>query len=129
MVEIIQPTSKEKWGAAWQSAAFRRKTITGSVLFIIVLATFPFFFQTIEKRNGIVLNDWLLAQLPAYNMSAPIFIILWAATAFTILRLYQNPDIFITFLWAYLFLAVSRLLTISLVALDPPKGLVELKDP
>jgi PAP2 superfamily C-terminal len=129
MEDTIESTMREKWDAAWKSRAFRTKFIVGIIVLFIILATFPFFFQAIEKRHGIVLNDWLLNYLPAYNMSAPIFIIIWAATIFTFTRAFQNPYIFLTFLWAYIIVSLSRLLSISLVALDPPKGLVELKDP
>lgn len=43
----------------------------------MILTFFPWFFQTIEARNGILLNDWLLNQIPAYNVSLVIFICIW----------------------------------------------------
>jgi PAP2 superfamily C-terminal len=125
----MEQSMTEKWQAAWRSKKFRNKIFAGFILLFITLATFPFFFQTIDERNGPVLNDWLLNILPAYNVSVAIFIIMWASTVFIFIRAFQNPDIFILFLWAYVMLSISRLLVISIVPLNPPVGLVELKDP
>lgn len=119
----------EKWQAAWVSKKFRTKIFLGFILLFLTLATFPFFFQTIDERNGPVLNDWLLNYLHPHNVSIPIFIIMWGSTVFIFTRAFQNPDIFVVYLWAYVILSISRLLSITLVPLDPPVGLVELKDP
>jgi membrane-associated phospholipid phosphatase len=45
------------------------------------------------------------------------------------LRAIRVPQLFLTFLWAYIFLSVFRMLTITLVPLDPPAGLIALADP
>lgn len=125
----MEQSIKGKWQTAWGTKDFRNKIIAGTLLLFTTLATFPFFFGTIEERNGKILNDWLLDRLPAYNMSLPIFIIIWVSTVFIFIRSYQNPDIFITFLWAYVILSITRLVVISMVPLNPPAGLIELKDP
>jgi hypothetical protein len=129
MEACMEESIKGKWQTAWGTRNFRNKILAGILLLFTTLATFPFFFQTIEDRNGNVLNDWVLNQLLAYNMSLPIFIIIWVSTVFIFIRSYQNPDIFITFLWAYVILSITRLIVISLVPLNPPVGLIELKDP
>jgi hypothetical protein len=125
----MEQSTSEKWQAAWRSKKFRNKIFIGLILLFLTLATFPFFFQTIDERNGPVINDWLLNYLPAYNVSVAIFIIMWSATAFIFIRVFQNPDIFVVYLWAYIMLSISRLLVISAVPLNPPVGLLELKDP
>jgi hypothetical protein len=129
MEACMEQSIKGKWQTAWGTKDFRNKIIAGTLLLFTTLATFPFFFGTIEERNGKILNDWLLDRLPAYNMSLPIFIIIWVSTVFIFIRSYQNPDIFITFLWAYVILSITRLVVISMVPLNPPAGLIELKDP
>jgi len=119
----------EKWSKAWQVKAFQYKMIAGSIFLFALLAFFPVFFQIIEKRNGPVLNDIVLGNLPAYNMSIVIFIILWSATAYAFITKLQQPKEFIVFLWAYIFVSTSRLVTISIFPLNPPVNLIELKDP
>src|SRR5579863_8489593 len=118
-----------RWNKAWQIKPFRQRLIAGTILLFATLAVFPIFFQYIEKRNGVTLNDIVLDYLPAYNMSSAIFIIMWTMTAYTFARSIRDPFNFIVFLWAYVIVSISRILSISLVALNPPANLVELRDP
>lgn len=120
---------RQEWHEAWQSTGFRRKVITGLLFVTVILSAFPIFFQTIEKRNGFALNDPLLRWLPAHNVSLALFIIIWALCLLAIYRAAKHPYIFLTFLWAYILLSVMRILTITLVPLNPPVGLIGLVDP
>lgn len=96
---------------------------------IIVLIALPFFFQYIQNRQGPLLNDWVLNRLPAYDVSIPIFAVIWGLAILTIVRALQNPDILLTLLWSYVLVTITRMLTIITVALDPPVDLIELVDP
>jgi hypothetical protein len=129
MSQTTMVAVREEWQAAWESAVFRRKTFTGIFLVIGILSAFPFFFQTIEKRNGILLNDPILRSLPPHNVSLPIFIIIWAISLLMMFRAARSPQLFLTFLWSYIILLIMRVCTITLVPLDPPVGLVGLVDP
>lgn len=120
---------KEEWVDAWQSVGFRRKVLTGFGLVVTILSLFPLFFQTIEKRQGVLLHDPLLAFLPPHNVSMPLFIIIWAISLLAVFRAAQHPYMFLTFIWSYVLLCVLRTLSITLVPLDPPVGLVGLVDP
>jgi len=118
----------QNWQMAWQSPVFRKKMLTGSLILVVLFSFFPWFFQTIEKRHGTRLNDLLLSRIPAYDVSIPIFLFLWAATLLIIYRGVQNPNIFIRILWSYTLLCLSRVITICVVRLDPPAGLLPLND-
>ena len=118
-----------KWKVAWQQSSFRKRMITGLFILSIILLFFPLFFGIIEKRKGIQLNDWVLDIFPSYDLSIPIFSIIWLMTVFILVRFTQSPSLFIVFLWSYIFLCLSRIITISIVPLAPPYGLIELKDP
>jgi membrane-associated phospholipid phosphatase len=120
---------KQEWQEAWQLTGFRRKVITGMGIIIAMLSSFPLFFQSIERRHGVLLNDPLLRVLPPHDVSLAMFIIIWAITLLSVFRAAQKPQMFLTFLWAYIFLSLARVLTITLVPLDPPVGLVNLADP
>lgn len=122
-------TYKEKWSASWQQPAFRKKLIAGLLLVIITLAILPIFFQAIEKRNGPVLNDWVLQWLPIADVSIPIFVFIWAATLVGLVRCVQEPDICIVLVWSYLLVCLSRLISIWVVTLNPPHNLIALIDP
>jgi len=120
---------RQKWKLAWQSSIFRKKSIIGFSLVLIILAFFPLFFQAIEKRHGPLLQDWLLIRLPAYDVSIFVFIIIWATSLLMLFRSIQDPNIFLQFIWAYVFLCLSRMISITLIPLDPPDRLLPMVDP
>ncbi len=89
----------------------------------------PSFFRSIEQRNGVVLNDWVLAHLPAVDVSVPIFAIIWGMGILMMVRALYKPAIGMTYLWTLIFVCIARFLTLSFVKLDPPIGLIPLVDP
>ena len=46
-----------------------------------------------------------------------------------VIRCVQQPKILLLFLWGFILLSISRFISISLLPLQPPNGLIELKDP
>lgn len=127
-----QPSSiaiRQEWQTAWNIPSFRQLLIVGIILVVTILSIFPFFFQWVEQRQGIVLDDPLLASLPAHNVSIPLFIMIWTMSTLAAIRALGNPRILLVFTWSFLLLSIFRLLTITLVPLDPPAGLIGLTDP
>ena len=120
---------KQCWSIHWQLSAYKKLFIVGIIFLASILVTLPYFFQAIERREGILINDWLLAILPAYDVSIPIFTLIWGTTILLLIRAMQNPAICITFLWSYILVQLLRLITIALVPLEAPRGLIELVDP
>lgn len=113
----------------WKLLAFRKRFFFILATLLLVLVINPFFFNHIQHRNGIELNDWLLNFIPKYNVSLPILCISWSMVVLALLRAVQDPRFLIMFGWTYLLLAISRIISISLVPLDKPKGLINLYDP
>ncbi|AQG78996.1 phosphatase PAP2-related protein [Spirosoma montaniterrae] len=123
------PTGDLAWQTAWQSTTFRWKFIIGIIGVLTLLMAFPAFFQTIEKNSGPVLNDWVLNQLPPHDVSVPIFLTIWATALLLLVRARRSPAIFMMFMYGYIIVSLSRMLSINLVPLDPPAGLIPLIDP
>jgi hypothetical protein len=103
--------------------------IIGTLLMLAVVFILPFFFNHIEKRHGVSLNDWVLSQIPPHNESILIFAIIWSMILLAVIRAIYDPSIYITYCWTLIFVCIARLITISLVPLDPPVGLIPLTDP
>jgi hypothetical protein len=120
---------RQEWVGAWHDSAFRRRVLTGLITVISLLSTFPVFFQHIELRHGTLLNDPILRLLVPHNISVPLFIVIWAITGYSVYRAAQTPMMFLTYLWSFIFLSLFRVITITLVPLDPPAGLIPLIDP
>mgnify|MGYP000013363735 FL=1 len=117
------------WTAAWQDSRFRWQLI----LAIAVFAIFPWkaddYFQWIQQREGIVMQDVILAHIPAKNVSIPIFAIIYLSVVYLIVRIIRQPKHFLWFAWAFNIETLMRFTSIYWVALNPPTGLVDLHDP
>ncbi len=122
-------TFKNNWAAAWQNKAFKQLFMVGVVLLALALGLLPMYFQTIQKREGPVLNDWLLNQLPALDVSVWVFVIIWGIALLSIVRAVQVPQLCLTVIWVYLIVTYSRMISIWLVPLNPPAQLIALTDP
>ncbi len=126
MSESVQ---KYLWKLLLAQASVKYVLYFGTVLTICTLSILPAFFDNIEHRHGIVINDWVLQWLPSINLSVPIFVVIWSMAFLTAIRCLQNPYTLVLMIWSFLFLTLSRIITISLVPLDAPIGLILLKDP
>lgn len=117
------------WSKAWQERRFRNKTIIALILVAIILTLLPTFFAFIEKREGMVLQDFVLDAIPAMDVSVPTFVIIWSVVLLVFFRIYQSPRLFLTVAYGFILMCLLRILTISLLPLNPPAGLIVLKDP
>lgn len=129
---IIQQGDKlleTSWGTAWTSINYKTKIIITASLFAIVLLSYPHFFLLVQQRPGVGLNDPILNFLPSYDVSPYIFLLIYLTVGLGIFRSAQSPYLFLLFLLSCLFLSLLRIVTMSLVPLNPPIGLVPLSDP
>lgn len=117
------------WGEAWNNTAFRNRLFLGIGIMGLLAFFMPVFFAEIEQREGQVLDDALLKLIPSYDVSIMIFMVLYGGIVWLIRDVFRNSITFLMLLWAYIFLSVCRVVTISLVPLNPPAGLVEMWDP
>jgi len=121
--------SNSTWSEAWASSLFRKKVIFGILLFPSILLILPTFFSKIEARQGIVLNDWLLKRIPSMDFSVIIFILVWSTSLLILVRCIQKPAIFLMTIYFLIIITLLRIITISIIPLDPPNGLIILTDP
>jgi len=117
------------WSEDWKKPTFRLSFL----LAILSFSIFPWkasqYFQWIQQREGIILYDLLLEFIPSKNVSYPIFSIIYCTVIYLIIRLLASPKTFVWFAWAFNLETAFRFLTIYLVALNPPLGIVDLHDP
>ena len=122
-------TETISWSDAWQEPRFRNKTIIALILVAIILILLPTFFAFIEKREGMVLQDFVLDAIPAKDVSIPTFVVIWSVVLLVFYRIYQSPRLFLVVAYGFILMCLARVLTISLLPLNPPPGLITLKDP
>jgi hypothetical protein len=129
MYLLNQPEIKKAWRDAMSDPFYKKRILTGFIIWTAILIAFPFFFNFIETRDGIILNDFIISKLPAYDVSIPTFIIIWSMFFLFLKRAIYNPDLLLLFLWGFIFLSISRFISIYLVPLNPPEQLIALRDP
>ncbi|SFQ76005.1 phosphatase PAP2-related protein [Hymenobacter arizonensis] len=117
------------WPAAWAWAGFRWRLGLVVLLLLSLLLVVPQFYHFIQSRPGQLLNDPLLALLPVHDVSGPTFALIYSSIAATLVFLLPRPKLLLRALWGYYLLQLLRMLTLWLVPLEPPTGLVILHDP
>jgi PAP2 superfamily C-terminal len=122
-------TSGLNWPEAWKLFSYQWRFWTGMVIFIGILIALPFFFNAIEERNGIRFDDLVLERIPARNVSVAVFFLIWSSCLILIIRIYRDPIMLLTMLWAYNGVTLVRMACITLISLNPPAGLIPLADP
>ena len=120
---------KNNWQAALAEKVFRLCLIYGLLVSAIIVVAQPTFYRFIEARTGAVLNDFILKFLVPFNVSLPIFILIWGMIAIGIIRSLFTPHIFLNYMMGFIFITFFRTICLYLVPLDPPVGIIELKDP
>lgn len=95
----------------------------------LILIFLKYYFQHLETRNGIVLKDWLLEELPPKNFSLQIFGLLYLSVLIGFLYLFSKPLILLRVLETAFIVFSIRIFTLYLVKLDPPAGIIPLTDP
>ncbi|RYU77981.1 phosphatase PAP2-related protein [Hymenobacter persicinus] len=125
----VLPSDSLLWPEAWARPAFRRTLLLGVGLLLALAAGIPHFFAFIQQRAGVVLPDPLLAALPAHDVSEPTFGLIYLGIGATLTYLLPRPALLLRCIWAYLLLHACRVLTLWLLPLDPPAGLLLLHDP
>jgi membrane-associated phospholipid phosphatase len=117
------------WKEAFSTRSFTLKFVIGWILLITILSVYPYFFAYIQERQGVQIDDWLLAAIPPVDFSGLVFGVIAVTTLIGLFRTLQHPYLFLVLLWGYIFLNISRVITILLVPLEPPVGLMPMTDP
>jgi hypothetical protein len=118
-----------EWGEAWEQSSFRLSFIAALLSFSVFPWKAATYFQWVQQREGIILDDFILELIPSKNVSYPIFSIIYCTVIYLIIRLLNRPKSFLWFAWAFNLETVFRFLTIYWVTLNPPLGIVDLHDP
>ena len=128
-MEVAETYVTGGWALHWQDRLFRKKLLAGLALLLPLLLSLPYFFTMIQQRDGVVLNDPLLNWLQPADVSVPVFTLIWSVALLFVFRSFKDPGLFLLVLYAFVSLTLIRLITITLVPLDTPPGLIALKDP
>lgn len=122
-VELVQA-----WRIQLGDKLFRWKLFIVPGLFFVYSAATQRLSNFIESRPGIQLDDRLLTILPSHDYSAQIFIVLYASLLLLILTHLHQPKVIMRLIEMHFLVAIVRQICILLVALEPPAGIIVLRD-
>lgn len=120
---------KKEWRALWDNKAYLYVWL---FLLGAVLTTLKFvciFLMYNESRTiGLQLNDFVLKKLPVADVSTPLFAITWLCILITLPIALSTPKKSMVVFISILTMALLRCLTLYLVPLQPPIGIIPLRD-
>lgn len=118
------------WPGAWAQPGYRARLLLALLLIFgaLVPACAPF-YQLIQHRAGHHLADPVLAHLPAHDVAGPIFLLMYGNCIAAVGWLLARPQLLVRGVWAYLFLQLLRMVTIWLLPLEAPVGILPFPDP
>jgi hypothetical protein len=121
--------SGKNWRLAMTEGPFKYKAPI-SLLFLITVGVYiPHFFNFIQHRPGIVLNDALLNLFTPKDVSWYIFPIMYVSLVITFINLIPFPELFIRAVQAYTLLLLVRIVCLYYVPLEPSSRIIPLQDP
>lgn len=120
---------RERWKAALRDRGLRAHLFLTVPALIVVLRSFAAFLSWVEVRPGVLFADPLLVVLPARDLTWEIFALIYGGLAAGLLALARHPRQLAIGLQAYGLMVVTRMLLMTALPLDPPAGMILLRDP
>ncbi|MEO6882616.1 MAG: phosphatase PAP2-related protein [Bacteroidia bacterium] len=121
---------KEKWIEAWKYKPYRYTLLASLVFTLIVSHYYAIFLLFNEGRNGFDFNDPVLRFFTPVNLSVPLFIAMYSAAVFTAIYVINtSPILTLKLAFAYTFLLIWRMFSLTILPLNPPSGVLPLNDP
>lgn len=116
------------WRSALSEKSFAIKLLITPGLFFLYSAVTQKLGTYVEMRQGVRLEDNWLYLFPAFDFSMPIFLLLYTSLSLLILTHIAKPKLILRIIEMHFAVAVIRQICILLIALEPPVGLIVLRD-
>jgi hypothetical protein len=120
---------KHIWRKKWNEKSFRHQFVLTFALLSILLFSLSYFFAFVEARAGQKVNDVVLNLVPPFDLSVVTFLLIYFAVVLCIATLLSKPELFLKAVQAYFLILIFRIITLAIFPLEPPEGIILLKDP
>jgi hypothetical protein len=118
------------WKEAFASSLFVRQFAFASVSLLLALLSLPYFFhEVIGPKPGRHLNDPVLQLFTPRDLSWPVFLIIYVSFFLVISNVVRKPLTLLFGLQCYLVMTIMRMASMYIFTLEPPGGMVLLRDP
>jgi hypothetical protein len=120
---------KPSWLETWKSGRFRLQTGLTLVFMVVLLSIFSRFLENVEVRPGVILVDPVLQLLAPRDVTWLTFSLIYLSLLIALASLVRHPRKFLLAIQGYTLLVLFRMACMYLLPLDPPPGMIPLKDP
>jgi hypothetical protein len=117
------------WKETLLSPSFRLQFFLTVPMLGILLLFYAHFLHWIEFRPGVVLDDTLLASFPPRKVTWMVFALVYGGLVLGVGTLSLCPTSLLLALQSYAVIVAVRMAALYFVPLDPPLGMIPLKDP
>jgi hypothetical protein len=118
----------QAWRSAWHSARFRARALATPVVLLLVLRFYSYVLHIVEARPGPILPDAFLERIPPHDLSWLIFSTVYGVMGTGLIRLLWFPRELVRGVLAYVILTAFRIVALWVTPLDPPAGMIVLRD-
>lgn len=124
---IVSPALN--WKEAWSDRGFSL-VLSLTLAYLAGMVVFlNRFLPYINRRDGILLHDPILARIPPHDLSYWIFSVIYLSILAAVVFLITKPGLVMRGLITLALVYTLRIITLYFVPLDPPAGCVPLADP
>ncbi len=116
------------WRVAMSNRQFTLKMVLTPGLFCLYSAATQHIGAYVEMRHGTQLADPLLSAFPLFDFSSQIFILLYVSLALAVLTHLSQPRVILRIIEMHFAVAIVRQLCILALPLEPPAGIIVLRD-
>lgn len=118
------------WTVFFANSKLRNQLFISFVTLIVALTGFFFVLAYTDQRSGFVIEKgWMDRICQPKDLSAFIFPLTWPVAFIGVIICARDPKTFLLLIRSYAFLIILRGVTLMSVPLDPPQGIIDLKDP
>jgi membrane-associated phospholipid phosphatase len=122
-------TIRLAWHEAWNDARLRPQIVTAPLLLWIVLRELSRFLVWVERRPGASLSDPILALVSPRDATWLVFGLIYVAITITLADVWRRPRALVIGVQSYVLMIVMRMAAMYVTALEPPAGMIALRDP
>jgi len=120
---------KSNWNATLTDNNFIIEFIFSFFILIATMMVFSRFTQFTEMRRGIQFTDPILANFQAIDLTKSIFLMIYGGIAVALISLLAFPYRLMILFQAYAVMVLARMVTLFILPLAPPDGMIFLQDP
>lgn len=108
-----------------------RRVELSVTLCILALSSFLFsrFVMWVEERSGVMLDDPVLRVFSPFDLTWPIFVVIYGGLLFGVVTLFSSPSRLLLTMQSYALLLLVRIVAMYTAPFAPPQEMIVLLDP